>query len=149
MKILTKYFGEHDISQEDLLQFPNGLPGFIDEKRFILQPFGEAFFILQSVSHTSVAFVTTSPFFFFKDYSLDLPDHLVKQLKIESEQDVAVLVIMSVHKPFSHSTANLKAPVIINQKAHLGKQFIFDDSPYQTRHPLPPASVSPLKKDVK
>ncbi|WKB35268.1 flagellar assembly protein FliW [Terrilactibacillus sp. S3-3] len=70
----------------------------------------------------------------------------MKQLKIESEQDVAVLVIVSVRKPFSRSTANLKAPVIINQKARLGKQFIFDESPYQTRQPLQLASVSSEKK---
>lgn len=146
MKILTKYYGEQEIDEDAILAFPAGFPGFADERRFIFQPFGEAFSILQSVDHADVAFIVTSPFLFFDRYSVDLPDQLIGQLAIQSERDVAVWVIVSVQSPFNKSTANLKAPVIINAREKIGKQYIPDDSPYSLRERLIPEAETPKKR---
>ncbi|MCO7176437.1 flagellar assembly protein FliW [Sporolactobacillus kofuensis] len=136
MKIKTKYYGEQEINENEIISFSSGIPGFAHDKRFILQPFGEAFSILQSLDDADVAFIVTSPFLYFEEYSIDLPDHLVQQLAIQSEQDVAIWVIVSVRKPFSQSTANLKAPIIINGREQLGKQYIPDHSRYSLRERL-------------
>lgn len=136
MKIQTKYFGEQEISASDIISFPSGLPGFNEIKQFVLLPFGEVFYILQSVDEKNVAFVVTSPFSFFSTFMVDLPDTLVKQLSIESDKDVSVQVIVSVKNPFSQSTANLKAPLIINTVRKLGKQYIPEASSYSLSEPL-------------
>ncbi|GGL54552.1 flagellar assembly protein FliW [Sporolactobacillus putidus] len=146
MKILTKYFGEQEIDETEIVTFPAGLPGFADERRFIFQPFGEVFSILQSTDHAEVAFITTSPFLFFKEYSVDLPDHFVRQLAVQSEKDVAVQVIVSVQPRFSESTANLKAPVIINTRERIGKQYIPEQSSYSVRERLTPETETPQKR---
>lgn len=136
MKIQTKYFGELEIENSEIVSFPSGLPGFAEMKRFILQPFGDTFYILQSVEEKNVAFIVTSPFSFFNDFSINLPEAFVSQLSIESEKDVSVWVIVSVKDPFTNSTANLKAPVIINTTKKLGKQYIPDKSSYSLTEPL-------------
>ncbi|RYM05904.1 flagellar assembly protein FliW [Sporolactobacillus sp. THM7-7] len=143
MKMVTKYFGEQEVKEDEALAFPYGLPGFQKEKRFILQPLGETFSVLQSLDHAQVAFIVTSPFLFFESYSVDLPEHFVKQLDIHSESDVSVFAIVSVRKPFIESTINLKAPIIINTRKRVGKQYIPDRSPYGLRH-----RFIPKEKDV-
>lgn len=140
MIIQTKYFGKQEIKEADVLSFANGIPGFANDKQFIIQPFGEAFSILQSIDDADVAFIVTSPFLYFDHFSVDLPDHLVQQLEIQSQKDVAVWVIVSVRNPFSESTVNLKAPIIINVRTKTGKQYIPEQSDYSLRTPL----IAPL-----
>ncbi|TGA95869.1 flagellar assembly protein FliW [Sporolactobacillus shoreae] len=136
MKIQTRYYGEQEINAEEILSFPGGLPGFEKNKQFILQPFGEAFSVLQSIDERNAAFIVTSPFLFFDHFSVNLSDKVVRQLEIESDEDVSVWVIVTVQTPFSKSTANLKAPVIINTTQKLGKQYISDFSSYSVTEPL-------------
>lgn len=38
MKIATKYHGEIDIQAADIIRFEQGVPGFFDEKQFVLLP---------------------------------------------------------------------------------------------------------------
>ena len=42
MRLQTKYFGEIDCPEEDLLHFPEGLFGFEEEKEFFLLPFEDS-----------------------------------------------------------------------------------------------------------
>ncbi|WP_141604113.1 flagellar assembly protein FliW [Terrilactibacillus laevilacticus] len=145
MNIQTKYFGEQEINEEDIYSFPNGIPGFLDEKQFILEPFGDAFFILQSVKSSHVAFIVTSPFFFFEDYEFKIPDNVIEKFHIKDSKDITVLVTVHVQEPFSKSTANLQAPLILNEANHKAKQLILDSKIYQTKHLLNPQHVKGVK----
>lgn len=138
MKLETKYHGEIEISEESIIDFPSGLPGFLDEKRFVLLPFGgdSPFWILQSANTKELAFVITIPFLFFKDYAFDLDGATIEQLEIKSEKDVAVYVILTVEDPFENTTANLLAPIVINQQNNRAKQVILTNTTYKTKHPL-------------
>ncbi|MBE4907052.1 flagellar assembly protein FliW [Bacillus luteolus] len=139
MKIQSKYHGEIEINESEIIQFEGGIPGFLEEKRFVIVPLAEEdspLHILQSVETSQLAFVTTNPFTFFKDYDFEIPDAVVNNLNIRSEQDVAVLVILTVKESFEESTANLQAPIIINMKDQLGKQVVLNDPSFKTRHLL-------------
>lgn len=138
MKLQTKYHGEVDINSKEILKFNNGLPGFPTEKEFILLPLHEnpIFSILQSLHTPEVAFVLTSPFEFFADYEIILDEQTVEQLEIENEEDVSILIILTVHDPFNETTANLQAPIVTNIKNHQSKQIIITDSKFKTKHPL-------------
>ncbi|HET7522322.1 MAG TPA: flagellar assembly protein FliW, partial [Bacillales bacterium] len=76
MNIETKYHGTVEINDNQIIDFTSGLPGFLQEKRFVLLPFSgnSPFFILQSVATASLAFVVTDPFSFYQDYDFTLPD---------------------------------------------------------------------------
>ncbi|MED4350963.1 flagellar assembly protein FliW [Schinkia azotoformans] len=146
MKIQTKYHGEVEINDKEIIHFEEGIPSFEDEKKFVILPFGEdsPFLILQSVQSPSLGFVITSPFDFFNDYSVKLSDLTLEKLKIENDEHVAVFSILTVQDPFHNTTANLRGPVVINTKEQLGKQIILNDEKYTTKHFIiqTPAPVS-------
>lgn len=138
MKIQTKYHGNITIAKEDIWQFATGLPGFLDEHQFVVLPLpdNEFFFILQSVQTPTLGFVITNPFSFFRDYNVKLDDITIEQLDIHNEADVQVQTILTVQDPFSNSTANLQAPLILNVRNKQAKQIIMNDEHYRTKHPL-------------
>ncbi|WP_282033775.1 flagellar assembly protein FliW [Metabacillus indicus] len=138
MVIETKYHGTVDVNEGEQLTFEHGIPGFLEEKSFILLPLEKdsSFYILQSVQSPSTAFVVTSPFFFFKDYEFEIDEASKETLSIDSEKDVEVYVILTVTDPFNASTANLQGPVIINRKQKTGKQLILSGTDYTTKHRL-------------
>lgn len=125
---------------EKIIHFERGIPGFLDEKEFILlmQDENSPFGYLQSVKEEALSFVVTSPFTFFPDYEFELSADLVERLEIASHDDVIVLTIITVGEEFSKSTANLIAPVIINQKNLRAEQYLVDGNKYSTRHALLP-----------
>ncbi|MFC0236471.1 flagellar assembly protein FliW [Fictibacillus phosphorivorans] len=137
MILHTKFEEIIEISEKDILHFEQGLPGFEDEKHFVLLPMeGTPFSTLQSVSTKDLAFFTTNPFLFFKHYDFELVESVQKQLKIKEESDVLVQIILTMQEPLEKSTGNLQAPVVINVKENLAKQVILADNKYRTRHEL-------------
>src|SRR5690625_7242839 len=101
-----------------IFEFQTGLPGFLDEKRFVLLniPGNTVFQTLQSVKTPNLAFVVTDPYFIYQDYTFELDDNMLAYLKLETERDVKVLSIVTLKKPFDKSTINLKAPIIIKDR---------------------------------
>jgi flagellar assembly factor FliW len=137
MKIQTKFHGEIEIKEEQVIHFNAGIPGFIDEQEFCILPIEETpLFVLQSVKSAETAFILTDPFSFFMDYEFNLPEEVTEALSISSDKDVAVSVILTVQEPFEKTTANLQAPIIINQKEKQGKQVILNGTSYTTKHLL-------------
>nr|WP_282154653.1 flagellar assembly protein FliW [Cytobacillus gottheilii] len=143
MKLATKYQGEQEINENQVIHFQSGIPGFQDETEFALLPFLEdmPYFILQSTQTAELAFVVVDPYPFFPDYQYELPKAIVDSLQIESPNDVATFVILTLKEPFSDSTANLKGPIVINVKKNEGKQLILNDVQYKTKHLLFSAST--------
>lgn len=148
MKFQTKYHGEIEIEQSQIITFPQGIPSFLEEKEFCVLPFSDdtPFYILQSVKTASLAFVIVSPFEFFPNYEVKLPNQAVETLEIEKQEDVTIFVILTVKEPFQNTTANLQGPIVINNKKNFGKQVILSDSSYETRHPLI-TEVTPAGKE--
>ncbi|MBB5324267.1 flagellar assembly factor FliW [Anoxybacillus tepidamans] len=137
MKIATKYHGEIDIQAADIIRFEQGVPGFFDEKQFVLLPLDDTpFVILQSVQTPALGFVMIEPFSYFPTYEIELDDATCEQLSLKAEKDVAVYVILTVAEPFDDTTANLQAPVVINVRERLGKQVILTNTLYKTKHRL-------------
>ncbi|WP_102273790.1 flagellar assembly protein FliW [Cytobacillus massiliigabonensis] len=135
MIIKTKFHGDQEIEAEKIISFPAGIPGFLEEKEFYLIPLEEtALVVLQSIHIKEVAFIITDPFSFFPQYEFELPQDLVDTLKVEAEKDVVVFVILTIKDPFHQTTANLQAPIIINQTIKQGKQVILNNTSYTTRH---------------
>lgn len=138
MKIQTRYHGEIEIEEKDILQFEKGIPGFPDEKRFILLglPEQDLFSIMQSVDTPELAFVLTSPFNFIDNYEFNLDENTIEQLLIENQEDISVFSIVTIQDPFEKTTANLQAPIILNEKNYQAKQLILNETRYKIKHPL-------------
>lgn len=137
MKITTAYIGEVEINPTQIVKFEHGLPGFEDEKEFIQLPLSEesAYQVLQSVNTAGLAFIITSPYAIIADYNFDLEDSVIQALDINSADEVAVFVIVSLKDTLENSTVNLKAPIVLNIKKHRAKQIILEED-YAIRHQL-------------
>jgi flagellar assembly factor FliW len=137
MKIETKFQEIIEIDETQIITFDQGLPGFEDEKQFVLLPIeGIELSMFQSLQTSELAFITTNPFQFFSQYDFELSTADLEYLELKDEKDVQVLVIITVTDPYEKSTANLQAPVIINMKNYKGKQIILSDKAYRTKHLL-------------
>lgn len=123
MIIKTKYHGEIRIDEGQIISFENGLPGFNDETQFVVLPLSEdsPFLALQSVKQEHIAFIVASPFIFFKGYEFDIDHATLELLHIEDIEDVEVMAILTLEEPFENTTANLKAPIIVNKKGNEGE----------------------------
>lgn len=137
MKIDTRNFGEIEIEEEKIISFPEGIPGFQDEKRFVIinNPDEEnPFHWIQSVDNPNLAFVIINPFFIKPDYDIKLSSSTVEKLRIEDEKDVLVYTIVVVPEDIKKMTVNLAGPIVINGKERIGKQIILDNPKYNTKH---------------
>ncbi|UCZ52692.1 flagellar assembly protein FliW [Bacillus shivajii] len=150
MKIETKYAGEVEINEQNILKFEQGIPSFEEEKQFVLLPFNDQpspFYILQSTNTTGLAFVVMTPFSFFPDYEAKLSDSTIEQLGIEEDKDVAIFVILTLRETLEESTANLRGPIVINSAKQKGKQIVLNDTDYETKHALKVPAASGQKGD--
>ncbi|MFC7685726.1 flagellar assembly protein FliW [Ureibacillus sp. GCM10028918] len=136
MIIETDYLGKIEIDPCNIIKFEHGIPGFEEEKEFILLSIDEqsAFQMLQSVNNHTLAFVVIDPAYIILDYSFNLEESIVHSLEIQEEQEVAVYSIVSLKDTIPNSTINLKAPIIINKTNNKAKQVILDKEEYTTRH---------------
>jgi len=137
MRKQTKFFGEIEIEEHLVWNFPKGIPGFEEEKEFALLPLegNELFSILQSLKTKNVAFIVSNPFNMVSDYTFDLDEATIQALEIEKEGDVMVLGVLTVRDPFEQTTINLQAPLIFNVRKKKAKQMILNDEKYGIRQP--------------
>ena len=140
MKYETARFGSLEIQGQDILVFPDALYGFDQEKEFALLPLDPTIESpmewLQSLTSRELAFIVTDPFLFIPEYKMVLSDSEQTQLGIESIESVVVRVIVTIPKVHTEMTANLVAPIVINQKKGLAKQVVLTNAEYDTKHSL-------------
>ncbi|MFJ7649024.1 flagellar assembly protein FliW [Lysinibacillus sp. NPDC097279] len=139
MKIATKFLGEVEIVEQDILTFEHGLLGLEEEREFVLLPIDAdlPLALLQSVQHVEIGFVVAYPFAFKKDYSFDISEEDREQLQIDKQEDVLPYAIVTMKETFQESTINLLAPVILNIDKKRGKQIVLQDNKaYPLRYPM-------------
>ncbi|WP_416293755.1 flagellar assembly protein FliW [Paenibacillus illinoisensis] len=126
-------WGEVEVPEKDVYQFPKGLPGFEEETEFALIPWEDTpFSYLQSVREKDLSFLLVSPFTFVPNYSFELNE--VDKEELEIVEQVSVYSMVTIHSQTNKSTMNLLAPVVLNPEQRLGKQVVLHQTPYETRH---------------
>jgi flagellar assembly factor FliW len=127
-------FGAIDYPDEHVLHFPSGLPAFETETRFLLisRPETAPVLFLHSLSRTDLVFLALPVGAVMPDYTLELTAE--DEAVLGSSADWFTLSILTAKDGLI--TANLAAPVVINQKTRIGVQVIQSGSPYSHQHPL-------------
>lgn len=139
MIIQTKFLGEVEIQESEILTFEHGLPGFPDYTKYILLGLDAdlPLALLQSIDAAEMGFVVAYPYAFNKEYAFDISEEDKKQLQIHNADDVITYAIVTLKESFPESTMNLLAPVIVNAKTKQGKQIVLQDSAnYPLRYPI-------------
>ena len=133
MRMKTKFFGEIDIDDEQVILFPYGVYGFEDFNRFVLLHDADyedenetVFRFLQCADEEGLCFTVMDPDFIERGYNPKLPEDYIKKLGIVSADDLAYLVIAVISENLEESTANMQGPVVVNSKNMLGAQVILE-----------------------
>lgn len=139
MTFLTTRFGEIDVPEEKAITIPDGVLGFPGRTRFlVLDHFRDVpFKWLQSLDDPDLAFVVADPRSIKADYQPAVRASEVNDLDVTDENDLAVLVVVTVppENPLL-MTANLQGPIIVNARNRRGKQLVLAASDYPDRFPL-------------
>ncbi|MDO5154415.1 MAG: flagellar assembly protein FliW [Eubacteriales bacterium] len=140
MKVVTKFFGEVELDDNKVLEFPNGIIGFEDFKRYAIMfdedkaEDGEARISwLQSLDEPALALPVVDPLAIVPEYAPMIEDELLKPLGDPADKDLVFLLAMTVPSDMTKVTANMKAPFIINVNARKGAQIIVDNADYPVR----------------
>lgn len=139
MRLKTKYFGEIDCHEEDVLRFPEGLFGFEEEKEFFLLPFEGSegsLLCFQSAATPGLAFVAVNPFSLKPDYAPVLTAGELEAMGVERSEDLCFYALCVVRSPVAESTINLRCPVAINDETRRAVQVILEDERYHMQHLL-------------
>jgi flagellar assembly factor FliW len=141
LKIETTRFGQISIQTEKIIQMPHGIPGFPDQRQFIIfeHRHDSPFLWYQSVDEPALAFVITDPFLFKPEYDVDIPK-ILKDLSWDPEpqpDQVQLYVIVNIPKGNPEEmTANLMGPILLNQTTREAVQVVLTDGNYSHRVPL-------------
>ena len=136
--IKTKPFGEIEVSDDQVIEFSDGILGFDYVDRFVLLEDKESPFLwLQAYSEPELAFVMVSPLQFMAEYSLVISQTDLDDVEAASPEELSVFAIVTIpsHDP-ADMTANLQGPIIINTATRKGKQAISLSDKYRVRHKI-------------
>lgn len=141
MKAMTKYFGEVDIEEDKVLEFPNGIIGFENLHKFAIiydiergKDVNVSY--LQSLEEPLLVLPVVNPLVVLDSYNPMIEDELLVPLDMPKEDEIMVLLAMTVPADLTKMTVNMKAPFVINTRTKKGGQIIVENTDYQIRYPI-------------
>lgn len=135
MKIKTTRFGELEVDKKDVIEFTEGLLGFESLKKFFIVDPGDQTLILwlQSIDDAATAFPIIEPKIFQPNYMVKLLPVELNSLALENLQNASVYTVLTIPQNVTEMSANLKAPIIINNKTKQARQIVLQDSKLEVR----------------
>jgi flagellar assembly factor FliW len=130
-------FGEVEIPEEAVIDFPLGLIVLGGSRYTLLARSDDAAFVwLHSLDDPALALPLTNPWRFFDSYEVEIADDEADRLGIQSDDDTAVYVTVRAAESLEDFSANLRAPILVNNG--LGHQVINQAPDAPVRAPLFP-----------
>ena len=141
MNINTKAFGEIEIAEDKIITFENGIIGFPELKRFTLLHDEErganaGIRFLQSVDEAGFAMPVMDPLLVKPDYDPEVDDELLVSLGELTDENILVLVTVTIPSDLTQMSVNLQGPVIINVDERKACQLIVEGSAYPVKFPI-------------
>lgn len=139
--VVESRFGTLTIGDNATLAMPQGLLGFGDYHDFALAELPEGkypqFRVLQCLSDQNLAFLVAP--LSADNQAIDPGDiaEACRTLGI-AVPDLALLLIVTVRRDESgaHVSVNLRAPVFVDTRNHVARQYVMSNSKYPVRHSL-------------
>jgi flagellar assembly factor FliW len=138
VKVKTKPYGDIEVSERQVIDFPEGILGFDSIEKFVLlEEEGSPFFWLQAFNEPELAFVIIQPVDFMGAYDLVISQSDLETVGAGKPDELLVfsIVTIPVQNP-ADMTANLQGPIIINAEKRLGKQAISLSDNYRVKHKI-------------
>lgn len=150
MRFMTKHFGEIELGEEKIITFENGIMGFEDLRKYTILFDIESdekpiISWLQSVEEPGLAIPVINPLYVKEDYNPTVEDELLTSLGELNDDNILVLLSITVPSDITKMTSNLKAPFIINSDTRKGCQVIVENSDYPVKYSVYEA-IEKIKK---
>ncbi|MCF7936676.1 MAG: flagellar assembly protein FliW [Synergistales bacterium] len=138
MELKTTRFGTLTLREQDIITFEKGVPGFPTYKKWLLVgDENSPIQWFQSTDDPDVALPVTSPGLFFGSYNAKIAPSERQAIGDPPDEHLSLVVVLTIPaaEPWK-MTANLRAPIIINQSNRKARQTAVLDDSYQIRQPV-------------
>ena len=141
MFIKTRIFGDVEISDDKIITFDDGIIGFPELKHFAIMHDEEkgsdaGIKYFQSVEEPGFAMPVMDPLMVCENYNPQVNDELLAPLGELKDDNIIVLVTVTVPTDLTKMTVNLQGPIIINADEKKGAQIIVEGNDYSVRFPI-------------
>ena len=135
----TKFFGTVDIEDDKIINFPMGIIGFENLKKFALIFDSEReekskISWLQSMEEPCMVLPVINPIDIMDEYAPVIEDELMKIIGDPADADILIFVSLSIPSDITKMTANLRAPFIINKVERQAMQVIVENQDYEIKY---------------
>ncbi|HEX5901264.1 MAG TPA: flagellar assembly protein FliW [Solirubrobacteraceae bacterium] len=128
-------FGDLEIPDEAVIEFPNGLIGLGGTQYALLARDDDSAFVwLHSLDDPYLAVPVTNPYRFFDHFEVELADDEAARIGLTEADDPAVYVTVRATDSLEDFSANLYAPILISSGR--GHQVINQSADAPVRAPL-------------
>lgn len=139
MNVKTRHFGDVEIDDSKVITMDNGLFGFENYKKYVLLYDSSSDEIpniqwLQSMDEELLALPVMIPTTVVPDYNPVVEDETLASLGEWKEEDVSMLVTVTVPEDIKKMSINLKAPIVINTTTMKGCQVVAENPEYEVKH---------------
>ncbi|MDE6014620.1 MAG: flagellar assembly protein FliW, partial [Acetatifactor sp.] len=130
-----------EIAEDKIITFKNGIIGFPELKRFTLlhdeeKGAGAGIRFLQSIDEAGFAMPVMDPLLVKPDYDPEVDDELLGSLGELTDENILVLVTVTIPSDLTQMSVNLQGPVIINVDERKACQLIVEGSAYPVKFPI-------------
>ncbi|MCG8478174.1 MAG: flagellar assembly protein FliW [Spirochaetales bacterium] len=136
-RIHTKAYGDVEIREQQIVQFPRGIFGFDHIHEYaLLDSATPPFYWLQSTAEAKLAFVLINPYIVAEDYVLDIATEDLDAIGSPAPDDLLVFAIVTIPQERRNMSCNLQGPLIINRRTRIAGQAISLDQRWKIKHYL-------------
>lgn len=130
MLIETSRFGTLDLDEKVFIEFPWGIPGFEEVKRYVLLDHGQGpFRWLQAVDEPKLAFVVCEPQLIGARYTV--PQAKLGSIELQSPDDLVVLIMVSFDRGQKQIRPHWRGPLLFNSLSQLACQWSMDEGEFK------------------
>lgn len=134
----TVRFGELNYHDEDVIRLSDGLVGMPHLQRWLVLEMGANVPMkwFQSLDRGDFGFPVSQADLFDDDYEFPLGKPTRERLGNRRDEDLATLIITTIHPGGDKVTGNLLAPLIVDTETRRGAQLTLDDGTYSLRQEI-------------
>lgn len=120
------------------IELVHPMPGFVGHRRFVLVRLDEdgLLYAFTSADAPDLRFVVVPPPVFFPDYSPKIDDETLRLLGVDDPDRLLMLLVVTLGRSAGEATANLMAPILVDQVNRRAIQAVLTGSGLPVRAPL-------------
>lgn len=146
MQINSAVFGPLEVDSKDVFHLSEGLYGFDAIHQYALisrEDEDVTWQWFQAVDDAVPCFVVFNPYDIVDGYYPEIEKNDLRALGCQNPEDLSYLVIAVVPEDVTHTTVNLKSPIILNRRTRTARQVILSNRDYPIRFPIVDAGDEP------